>query len=932
VNLVNSDGLPASPFRTDTDLGGDPAAQSVRVADTRCEHLAGPRGVDAARPVLSWRLTSDARGQHQTAYRILVSESAANLRANVGEMWDSKKVASDNNLSVAYAGRTLHAARTYYWKVMVWDAMGTPSDWSEVAAWHMGLLTREDWGRARWIGYEELADSMRVVPGIHMTGESLGGKCVKRVVVPYFRREFTVRKSVASAELFITGLGQYEAYLNGTRIGASFLDPGWTDYRKTILYNSYDVTPLLRTGENALGAVVGNGFFNINRERYRKLTIAFGNPMLLSRLVITYADGSRETIDSGEEWKASPSPVTYTSIFGGEDYDARLEQPGWNEPGFADAGWRAAVRVDPPAGRLRGASDHPIRVHEMFDPVRIAQTVGGSPVYDFGQNASGIVELTVKGRKGQEIVLTPAELLDSAGLPYQDASGKPFYFTYTLKGDSAETWRPRFTYYGFRYVQAKGAVPRAWGAPADTLPQIISMRLLHTRNASPVNGSFDCSDTLFNRIHSLINWAIKSNIQSVVTDCPHREKLGWLEVTHLMGNSIRYNFDVRTLYQKIVADMMDAQLENGLVPDIAPEYVPFDGGFRDSPEWGSASVILPWMLYTWYGDTATMAKAWPMMTRYAAYLGTKADGHILSHGLGDWFDMGPNAPGEAQLTPKSLTATAIYYYDIALLARMAAVLHKSADEKKFRALGESVRAAFNKKFFNAATNVYSTGSQTAMSMPYCVGLVDESRKAAVLRNLADTIVSQKKALTAGDIGFHYLVAALSEGGASQLLCEMNQRTDVPGYGYQLGKGATTLTESWPALEFVSNNHMMLGHLMEWFYSSLGGIRQAEGSRAFRSIVIAPELVGAMTHARTSFRAPDGEIRTEWKRTARGTDLEVVIPVNTTARIYLPGPEAAKITEGGVPLAQSKGVRIAGADSGRTVAEVGSGTYTFSIEQ
>ncbi len=376
---------------------------------------------------------------------------------------------------------------------------------------------------------------------------------------------------------------------------------------------------------------------------------------------------------------------------------------------------------------------------------------------------------------------------------------------------------------------------------------------------------------------------------------------------------------------------MDAQTAGGLVPDIAPEYVPFGDGFRDSPEWGSASVILPWLLYKWYGDTKLLEEAWPMMVKYVEYLSKMANNHILSHGLGDWYDLGPNPPGEAQLTPKEVTATSVYYYDLKLLSKMAGMLNKKPDEERFSKWAEEVRTAFNAKFFNQTTCVYSTGSQTAMSMPLCFGIVDAEYREKVVANLVDSIKANKKALTAGDIGFHFLVEALTSNGASQLLFEMNNRDDIPGYGFQLKKGATSLTESWQALENVSNNHLMLGHLMEWFYNGIGGIRQDENSVAFKNIVIKPTVVGDLTSAKTSFVSPYGTISTDWKKDGSYFSLELKIPVNTSAEVYIPVEESQVITENNVPVNQVKDIKFLRNENGNSVYKTGSGTFSFKVK-
>jgi hypothetical protein len=496
-----------------------------------------------------------------------------------------------------------------------------------------------------------------------------------------------------------------------------------------------------------------------------------------------------------------------------------------------------------------------------------------------------------------------------------------------MKGGDREIWTPRFTYYGFRYVQVTGAVPVGKPNP-NNLPVISSLKMLHTRNSSPQTGTFSCSNELFNSIYNLINWAIRSNMASVATDCPHREKLGWLEQTHLMGNSFKYVYDIHNLYNKMIDDMMEAQVENGLVPDIAPEYVEFLGGFRDSPEWGSACVILPWDLYEWYGDVEAVRKAYPMMQKYIAYLGMLAPHGILIHGLGDWYDLGPDFPGVAQLTPKSLTATSIYYYDVKLMSQMAALLGNEDDSFFYRHLAGQIRDAFNKEFYNQATGVYSTGSQTAYSMPLFFGMVDDTCRKRVVENLVASIKKNNNALTAGDVGYRYLLRALEQEGYSQLIYEMNSRNDVPGYGYQLSKGATALTESWAGLTEVSNNHMMLGHLMEWFYSGLGGIRQAEDSKGYEHIVIGPEPVGDVNWAETSYSTVHGTIKCSWKLENNELTINTSIPVNCTATVIIPHSVKSKITENGVAITEQQDIIALHTSGTKTFIEVPSGSYSF----
>ncbi len=782
------------------------------------------------------------------------------------------------------------------------------------------------WAHAQWIGLENIEDSLKVVPGIHGFTKSLKNKYTKRSTVPLFRKAFKVDKTIEKASINISGLGHYELYINGNKVGDRFLSPGWSYYQKRSLYNTFDITELLKKGENALGAIVGNGFYNVNNERYRKLVIAYGYPKLIFNIRINYTDGSINNIVSDERCKVSPSPITYSSIFGGEDYDANLEQKGWSSTGFDDSKWKNAVLVNDSTGKLIPEKDFPLKVMQEFEVQVISTSKNGKTIYDFGQNASGIISLKVQGNKGAQVRIRPDELINEDGDVTQRSGGGPYEFNYTLKGEGVEEWQPRFTYYGFRYaeleiIESKDAIKKT---------EVLELKLLHTRNSSPTVGSFSCSDTLFNQIFELINWGIKSNMASVATDCPHREKLGWLEQTYLIGPSIHYNYDIHALYSKIVDDMMDSQLENGLVPDIAPEYVAFDKGFRDSPEWGSASVIIPWQLYQWYGDEEVLKKAYPMMKRYVNYLQTKSQDNMLLHGLGDWFDLGPNNPGEAQLTPKAVTATSIYYYDLQIVSKIAKMMDYKEDLKKYKTLSDKVKNAFLKEFYNPETGVCSTGSQTAYAMSLYTNLIPKSDKEMVFNNLVSSIKNNDYALTSGDIGYHFLVRVLSENGRSDILYKMNNRSDRPGYGYQLKKGATSLTESWAALTHVSNNHMMLGHLMEWFYSGLGGIYQDNSSVGYQQIIIAPKPVVDISWVKCDFNSPKGIISSKWKIEGDTLNLKVEVPENTAAKIIIPNTTLSQVNENGKPISEK--FENAKEIDGNVMLDVGSGNYEFDAIQ
>jgi len=848
-----------------------------------CNNNVSPVGVEG-NPVFHWQI--DVRNN---------SEKLIRWELKLEAHGKIKKFEGVEGNEWIYNGSDLESGKKYIWKVRLVDQQGRKTDWSQTASFITGIKEKE-WTNANWIAFEELPDSMKIIPAVHMSGDTLGEKGLRRPIIPQFRREFSVSKKIEGAYLFISGLGHYSLTIDGKSPDDRFLAPGWTLFSKTCYYNGYDITNQLKPGKHAIGVLVGNGFFNVNRERYRKLVSAWGMPMMRLKLLIRYTDGSSEELNSDENWKTSASPITFTSIYGGEDFDARLRQSGWNMPGFDDTRWKRVLIVKGPGGIMKQEEDYPMKIMQTFKPENIKELTDSTYVYDFGQNASGIPEIRVSGAANRKVRLTPGEVINDNGSVNQDGSGGPMYFDYIGAGNNAETWKPTFTYYGFRYIAITGAVPAGFPNPGNR-PVVEEILFHHTRNSAPVAGNFRCSNDLFNRIFDLINWGVRSNLASVTTDCPHREKLGWLEQTHLMGTSIQYAYDIRSLYSKIVNDMMDSQLENGLVPDIAPEYVHFIDGFRDSPEWGSSAVILPWYLYQWYGDKRPMEQAWSMMTRYVEYLQSTSDKGILSHGLGDWCDLGPKYVGFAQLTPVSLTATSIYFYDLTILSEMASILNKSDESLYYKKSADKVKAAFLKRFYNPVTHEIANGSQTSFAMPLVVGLIDADIRPAVYDAFMQTIKRDGYSLTAGDIGFHYLVRALQDAGAHDVIWKMNSRDDVPGYGYQLRKGATALTESWPAHRFVSNNHMMLGHLMEWFFSGIGGIKQADGSVGYKRIIIDPQPVGDLTWAEVSHTCIKGDIYVKWEIKNDGVAMKIKIPFDCEADVKFGGQEIGKYTSG-----------------------------------
>lgn len=835
--------------------------------DLRCEYGRHPQGIDVTRPRLFWKLASPENNQRQSAYQILVASSPALLEQDTGDLWDSGKVDSSASLHIEYGGRALRSSQQVFWKVRAWDAAGAASPWSAPARWTMGLLAPEDW-KGRWICAPAATEALLL------------------------RKEFVVRTNLARAVVHVSGLGHYEMFLNGAKVGEDLLAPGWTDYDVTILYDTREVGRQLRPGLNAVGLALGNGMYHVvRRHRFAKFTGSFGPLRAIAHLRLEYADGSVETVGTDESWRVHPGPVTYNSIYGGEDYDARRNPVGWASPGFGDADWKPAVAVVRPAGTLRGftAGVEPLRAIETRAPVAVRQIPGAAvSVYDLGQNASYMPRIRLSGPRGSQVTLVPAEVVNPDGSIQRSTMGSTnrgiSWWEFTKATDEPETWFPQFYYVGCRYLEAR-LTPAQEGA---ALPRLESLEGVIVHSAAAPAGEFSCSNPLLNRIRELVRWAQRANMVSVLTDCPHREKLGWLEQYHLNGPAIRYEYDLARLFTKGMNDMAEAQLEDGLVPNIAPEYTEFKGPFRAAAEWGAAFILVPWQQYLFCGDVQLLKRHYPAMKRYFAWLESRAADHLLQDGLGDWFDLGPNKPGKAQLTPPEVTASAFYFYDALTLSRIAQVLGFPEDARQFADKAEAIRARFNERFFDPDRGQYGSGSQCANALPLAMGIVEERHRPAVLSALVRDLESRGFATSAGDIGFRFVLRALADAGRSDVIHRMVTQDRQPGYAYMLKQGATSLTESWDANLTTSHNHFMLGQVTEWLYHDLAGIAPDPDGPGFQRILIKPQPVRELRWVKASYDSLPGRIESEWQLDRDQFRLRVKIPPNTTATIHLPG--------------------------------------------
>ena len=726
----------------------------------------------------------------------------------------------------------------------------------------------------------------------------------------WLKKEMKLPADVHKAMMKIVGLGFYELSINQQKVTDAVFAPLWSDYDKTIFYNTYDVTALLRKGKNQLTVLLGNGFYNEQGGRYAKMKVSYGPPTLYCSLEIELKNGRTVCIVSDGSWKYSPSSITFNSIYGGEDEDARIMP-------F----WKPVVIQKKPRGILRQQMAQPVKMMEYFGvksrhqltPQQIAKASNakhpipaGTFVLDMGQNLAGFPQIKVSGKVGQQVRLYPSETLTAQGTCNQKQSGSPYYLTYTLSGKGEksadgkriETWHPHFTYYGYRYIQVEGAVMKGDENP-DGKPVIEDIQSCFVYNSAAKIGNFECSNPMFNRAYQIIDRAIRSNWQAVWTDCPHREKLGWLEQDWLNGEGLVYNYDCRSMIEQTMQNIADAQHANGAVPTTAPEYIYFKGKwldpFAESPEWGGALVALPFLYLQHYGDDRMVKKYAPQMFRYVDYLQSKDSCRILKQGLGDWYDYGKGRSGFSQNTPMPLVATAHYYQWVKLTQKAAAMSGKTAEANRYAILASEILQAFQKEFLHiekAASSgksssdavvkdavvkdaiektYYGSGSQASNAIPLALGMVPSQYRKQVLQHLVDDIHAHHDRLTTGDVGNRYLFQALLRNGYADLWYKMLAHDDVPGYGFQIKKGMTTLTEQWNPEMGASMNHFMMAHINNHFLPDIVGIRIEQGR-----LIIAPQPMGDLTWAKGSTRLSDGkQIAVAWKKLADGK-IEVIV--------------------------------------------------------
>ena len=845
----------------------------------RCEYLENPMGIDMPHPRFFWVLEHSERGQLQTACQVLVS---TNPDAGSGDMWDSGKVSSPQSIQVAYAGKPLAGGRTYFWKVKYWDKDGRESGWSKVSSFDTGLFERRDW-RAKWI-----------------RGRNL------------LRKEFELPGKIARARAYLSGLGYSELYLNGRKVGANVLDPAWTTYDKRVLYVTHDVTRFLREGPNAAGVMLGYGWYK--------------SRALLLQLRVELEDGRAVEVLSDGSWKTADGPVVSNSVYNGETYDARLEEPGWALPGFDDGSWAKAEEFAGPAGALSAQLMPPIRVVDTIVPLAMTNPRPGVYVFDMGQNFAGWARLRVRGPRGAAVKLRFAELLYGDGtLNVENLRGARAEDIYILKDEGEEVWEPRFTYHGFRYVELTGFP----GVPtADTIRGRVA------RTAVPQVGSFACSKPILNRLQRNIVWGQSSNLHSIPTDCCQRdERMGWMGDAQGTAEEAIYNFDMAAFYTNFLRDIRDVQDEKGTITDTVPHIW---GSRPADPAWGTAYPLIAWYMYRYYGDRRVLEEHYDGIREYVEFLRSKAEGGLLKYSYyGDWVAV--------EKCPGAIVSSFYYYYDVQVLADMARILGKTEDAAAYDKLAGEIKAAFHKEYFNPKTGDYADGTQTANTLALFLDLAPEEARGRAWGRLFDDIVYKHDShLTTGIIGTKYLMELLTRSGVSDLAYDIAAKTDYPSWGYMIENGATTLWELWQKREgpsMNSHNHPMFGSVGSWLYKALGGIALSEEAAGFEKILVHPQMVRDLNFAAASTRTVRGDLACSWYWMDKSIRCEVTIPVGSEAEVRIPKFNLldVAIAESGTPIWKGDaylpgrpGIGEVKKIQGGFTITIGSGRYIFEL--
>jgi len=890
----------------------------VRVTNLKCEYKVNPLGVDIAKPRFSWNSESTKRGVSQSAYQVLVASSLQNLEENRTDVWDSKKVSSDQSIQIAYDGKPLISNQKYFWKVKVWDQNSDLHE-STPAFWTTGLMNPSDW-KAKWIGMDNA-----------LTGDD---PHKPHTILParMLRHEFDLEKKVKSATAFISGLGLFELYLNGEKIGDQVLAPGLTEYNKRAFYMTFDVTKNLKDTKNTIGVILGNGRFFAPRTGPKEQTRSFGFPKMICQIEIQFEDGTTTTIISDESWKLTANgPIRKNNEYDGETYDARMELDGWNKTGFDDKDWKKVELVSKPGEKLVAQPNEPIKIMDQITPVSVKEIKPGTYIFDMGQNMVGWTELFVKGKKGDKVSLRFGETLKEDGNLFVDnIRSAEVTDTYILKGEGDEKWEPRFTYHGFRFVEMKGF---------PGTPTLSSLKGKVVHDALETTGSFTCYNPLINSIYKNAYWGIRGNYRSIPTDCPQRdERQGWLGDRSAECTGESYIFNISNLYNKWVMDMNDTQLENGSLPDIAPAYWPT---YSDNTTWPGTFLFASDMLYTQYGDLKTIRDNYPAMQKWVLHMSQFLNNGIMPKDTyGDWCvppeDLKLINTGDPQrITSADFIGTSYFYYEMKLMQKFALLLGKTDDAGGYAKTAEGMKIAFNKKFLDTAEMKYSNNTCTANILTLAFGLVPKEVTGRIMDNLLQKILGENGGHVGnGLIGGQWLMRTLTTLGHADVAYNLAAQSTYPSWGYMVNRMATTIWELWngdkgdPGMN--SGNHvMLLGDLIIWYYENLAGIKADPDVPGFKHIIMKPNVLGDLTFVEASHNSIYGKIESKWKLENGKFKWDITIPANTSATVYVPTLEKEEVMEGDRLASKSDGVRFVKWENNLAVFDIQSGNYIFT---
>ncbi|WP_293924218.1 alpha-L-rhamnosidase [Sphingobacterium sp. UBA6320] len=840
------------------------AQENVNICEPiglKCEHLSNPLGIDIPNPRLTWMLKDTRQDAMQTAYQIVIGTDSIAVTHNIGESWNTGKQLKSDIIAV-YKGKKLNPLTKYYWKVNVWDKDGKPTS-SQVSTFETGMMGRSNW-KGSWISDHH---------DIH------------HKAAPYFRKAFEIKKTIQSARAYIAAAGLYELSLNGEKVGKNMLDPMYTRFDKRTLYVVHDVTKQLQSGENAIGVILGNGWYNhqslavwdFDKAPWRN------RPAFCMDLRIVYTDGTEETIVSEQDWKTSAGPITYNSIYTGEHYDARLEQDGWNKAHFDDSKWKGVKYRSAPADLIISQQTVPIRLITPCSPISIKKIDNRTYVFDMGQNMAGVTEVKAKGAAGTILKIKHGERLNDRGrinlanidVYFRgDKATDPFQTDiFTLSGRKEDKFTPKFNYKGFRYVEITSTEPVAL--------QDLKITSYFMHSDVDAIGEVKTSSKLVNDLWKVTNNAYLSNLMGYPTDCPQREKNGWTGDGHLAIETALYNFDGITVYEKWLADHRDEQQPNGVLPDIIPTGG-WGYGTANGLDWTSTIAIIPWQIYLFYGDSRLLEDCYENIKRYVNYVSRISPEGLTTFGRGDWVPVKSTSNLE-------LTSSIYFYVDATILASAAKLFGKQDDYVKYDALSKKIKNAINNKFLDLSTGIYASGTQTELSMPLHWDVVPEDMKSQVAANLNKKVQETDFHLDVGVLGAKALLNALKNNGYEETAYQVAVQDTYPSWGWWVVNGATTLLENWDlqAERDISDNHMMFGEIGGWFFKSLGGILPDTSQPGFKHILLKPIFPNALDQSEVMHRSAYGTIISKWKKNKKTITYDIVIPANTTATFYTP---------------------------------------------